>query len=124
GGDGELGGARGGGGPRARPRPGGGRPRARRLSVPTAPRPPAVSRTDFPGHPRTGADAGAGAAVAFAAEDAARPGDDLPEGAGQGAGPPLPDRARAGGRPAPLPEGRADSRQTGGPPGAPGEVGA
>ena len=55
---------------------------------------------------------------------AARPGDDLPEVPAQGAGGALPERGGPGGRPAPVPAGRADHGPGPGPGGAAGPVDA
>ena len=89
----------------------------RRLQPRRRPLRAADRRAALPRQPADADPAGprgrAAAAAPAQRQDPARPGDDLPEGDGQVAGPPLCHGRRAGRRPAPLPRGRADPRAAG-----------
>ena len=106
-----------------RDRPGGGRVCAGGDPVRVPDGPAAVQGGDGAGHDHAGGERRAGAAVAVANEDAARPGDDLPEVPAQGGTQALRVSAGVGGRPAALPQRASRSGAAGGPGGAGGEVG-
>jgi hypothetical protein len=99
----------------------GGRPANRRVCAGRHPlrvahRPAALPRRHRPAHPRPGAEAGPGAAVAAAAGRPARPGGRLPEGPGQGAGAALHLGPGAGPGPGALPRRRGHPGAAGGRP--------